>query len=127
MVDLYNDYAATYSVNVQSESTQPVESVNMLPIIQCQTSAGRPQSRLKRQLKRQRMEIGGNSKQTKLQVYLSENIVDDKEDFDVLRWWKLNSERLPILSKMARDVLVVPISTVASESVFSTSGRVLDP
>ncbi|CAH9068731.1 unnamed protein product [Cuscuta epithymum] len=27
---------------------------------------------------------------------------------------------------MARDILVVPISTVASESTFSTSGRVLD-
>lgn len=27
---------------------------------------------------------------------------------------------------MARDVLAVPISTVASESAFSTSGRVLD-
>ena len=28
---------------------------------------------------------------------------------------------------MARDVLVVPVSTVASESVFSTRGRTLDP
>lgn len=27
---------------------------------------------------------------------------------------------------MARDILAVPISTVASESTFSTSGRVLD-
>ncbi|XP_019179230.1 PREDICTED: zinc finger BED domain-containing protein RICESLEEPER 2-like [Ipomoea nil] len=42
-------------------------------------------------------------------------------------WWKSHSERFPILSKMARDVLAVPISTVASESCFSTSGRVLDP
>ncbi|KAI3740220.1 hypothetical protein L2E82_30644 [Cichorium intybus] len=27
---------------------------------------------------------------------------------------------------MARDILAIPVSTVASESVFSTSGRVLD-
>ncbi|XP_071921710.1 zinc finger BED domain-containing protein RICESLEEPER 2-like [Coffea arabica] len=40
---------------------------------------------------------------------------------------KGNSLRLPILSQMARDVLVVPVSTVASESDFSTGGRVLDP
>ena len=32
-----------------------------------------------------------------------------------------------MLSKLARDVLVVPVSTVASESVFSTGGRILDP
>ncbi|XP_019164427.1 PREDICTED: zinc finger BED domain-containing protein RICESLEEPER 2-like [Ipomoea nil] len=42
-------------------------------------------------------------------------------------WWKSHSERFPILSKIARDVFAVPISTVASESCFSTSGRVLDP
>ena len=28
---------------------------------------------------------------------------------------------------MARDVLTVPVSTVASESAFSTGGRILDP
>ncbi|XP_031120948.1 zinc finger BED domain-containing protein RICESLEEPER 2-like [Ipomoea triloba] len=42
------------------------------------------------------------------------------------RWWKVNSERFSILSKVARDVLAVPISIVASESAFCISGRVLD-
>ena len=32
-----------------------------------------------------------------------------------------------MLSKLARDVLDVPVSTVASESAFSTGGRILDP
>ncbi|KAL3618496.1 hypothetical protein CASFOL_037578 [Castilleja foliolosa] len=36
-----------------------------------------------------------------------------------------NTPRFPILSKMARDILAIPISSVASESAFSTGGRVL--
>ena len=32
-----------------------------------------------------------------------------------------------MLSKMARDVLVAPVSMVASRLVFSTGGRILDP
>ena len=40
--------------------------------------------------------------------------------FEILGWWKANSNRYQVLSKMARDVLAVPISTVASESAFNT-------
>ncbi|KAL4366344.1 hypothetical protein GQ457_05G017800 [Hibiscus cannabinus] len=48
------------------------------------------------------------------------------DEFDILLWWKVNSHRFPALSKMAKDVLAIPLSTVASESAFSTGGRVLD-
>ena len=62
-----------------------------------------------------------------LEKYLQESVEDDSEMFSILDWWKVNSPRFPILSLMARDVFAIPVSTVASESVFSTSGRVLDP
>ena len=32
-----------------------------------------------------------------------------------------------MLSKLARDVLVVPVSTISFESAFSTGGHILDP
>ncbi|KAF2316914.1 hypothetical protein GH714_042255 [Hevea brasiliensis] len=77
--------------------------------------------------KKQKLEVlGGADSKTELEVCLSEAIQEDKEDFDILKWWKINSERFPILGKMARDILDVLVSTVASERALSTGGRVLD-
>ncbi|GJR60521.1 zinc finger BED domain-containing protein RICESLEEPER 2-like protein [Tanacetum coccineum] len=39
--------------------------------------------------------------------------------FDVLAWWRSNSLWYRILSGMARDILAIPITTVASEATFS--------
>ena len=47
--------------------------------------------------------------------------------FDILAWWKLKAPKYLVLARLARDILAVPISTVPSESAFSTSGRVLSP
>ena len=47
------------------------------------------------------------------------------ENFDILSWWKVNSSKYPILGQIAQDVLPIPISTVASEFVFSVGDRVL--
>ena len=60
--------------------------------------------------------------------YLAENC-DGRGDvnFEVLGWWKDNSSRYPMLSKVAKDVLAVPVSTVPSESAFSTGGHIVDP
>ena len=46
---------------------------------------------------------------------------------DILAFWKANQFRYPILAMIARDILSIPVSTVASESAFSNGGRVLDP
>ncbi|KAM0922546.1 hypothetical protein ACQ4PT_006049 [Festuca glaucescens] len=60
-----------------------------------------------------------------LQQYIEEGFHPCTSDFNILKWWDVNSERYPILGNMARDVLDVPASTVASESAFSTCGRVI--
>ncbi|XP_030923706.1 uncharacterized protein LOC115950627 isoform X2 [Quercus lobata] len=60
--------------------------------------------------------------------YLMENIEGENDKtFNILAWWKYNTNKYSILSRLARDVLAVPVSTVASESAFSTGGRILDP
>ena len=58
--------------------------------------------------------------------YLHEENEVNRDDFNILKWWKDNAARFPILARMARDVLAVLVSTVASESAFSTSGRILN-
>ena len=64
---------------------------------------------------------------TELEIYLEEPILSPNiwKELDILTWWKSNRERFPILSKMAVDILSVPITTVASEYAFSIGSRVL--
>jgi hypothetical protein len=44
-----------------------------------------------------------------------------------LAWWKNQADEYPVLSKIAHDLLVVHVSTVASKSAFGAGGRVVDP
>ncbi|KAK1434398.1 hypothetical protein QVD17_00138 [Tagetes erecta] len=68
------------------------------------------------------------SQKSEVDVYLEEPsyIVLDNQEFDVLKWWGQSSSKFPVLSKMARNILSIPITTVASESAFSAGGRILD-
>lgn len=62
-----------------------------------------------------------------LDLYLEEPNFYRKVNSDlvVLAYWKENRLRYPELSLMARDILSIPITTVASESTFSTGGRII--
>lgn len=59
---------------------------------------------------------------------MAEDTIDDNENsnFNVLDLLKANSSKCLVLSIITRDVLAIPVSTVAFESCFSTSGCVLD-
>ena len=62
---------------------------------------------------------------SKLDYYLDEPVLPRISDFDVLGWWKTNGIKYPTLQKIVRDIYAIPISAVASESAFSTSGRMV--
>ncbi|KAH9752797.1 zinc finger BED domain-containing protein RICESLEEPER 1 [Citrus sinensis] len=64
---------------------------------------------------------------SEVERYLSDPVEDPSNlKLNVLLWRKVNGSKYPILEKIARDVLAVPVSTVASESAFSTGRRVID-
>ncbi|KAK2665293.1 hypothetical protein Ddye_003867 [Dipteronia dyeriana] len=68
-----------------------------------------------------------NKGKSEVDLYLLECLEKLNKRFDVLAWWKNSLVKFPILSMIARDVFTIPVSTVASESSFSTGGRILDP
>lgn len=57
--------------------------------------------------------------------FLATMLPEEFSNFDNLAWWKEKEAHFPVLAAMARDLLSVQASTVASESVFSLSGRIL--
>ncbi|KAJ1690301.1 hypothetical protein LUZ63_014456 [Rhynchospora breviuscula] len=61
---------------------------------------------------------------TEMQEYLCAGLDPTSLDaeFDILAWWKMNAAKYPILARLTRDILAVPISTVASESTFKNGG-----
>ncbi|GKE80390.1 zinc finger BED domain-containing protein RICESLEEPER 2 [Tanacetum coccineum] len=57
--------------------------------------------------------------------FVSHLLTEELTGYDVLGFWKAKESTFPVLSHLARDILSVQATSVASESAFSTSGRVL--
>ncbi|KAF7831736.1 zinc finger BED domain-containing protein RICESLEEPER 2-like [Senna tora] len=68
-----------------------------------------------------------SEKKNELDKYLEYEVEFNYDGFDILKWWKSKAMKYRVISRIARDVFSIPISTVSSESAFSTGGRVLDP
>ena len=70
------------------------------------------------------------SVQEEVRRYLSEPVsdVDCGPGTDgILKWWKEKMTTFPILSRIAKDILSVPATSVPAENTFSRSGRVVSP
>jgi len=64
---------------------------------------------------------------SELTVYLdSDNVVAYDDEFDVLNWRHEHKLTFPVLSTLAKDILIVPVSTTSSESTFSLTGRIIE-
>ncbi|XP_042374966.1 zinc finger BED domain-containing protein RICESLEEPER 2-like [Zingiber officinale] len=69
------------------------------------------------------------TKRSELVDYLEKGRLKKNEipkNFSCLEWWRMNRMQYPILSKIAADILAIPVSSVASEATFSAGTRVID-
>ncbi|GKA32858.1 zinc finger BED domain-containing protein RICESLEEPER 2-like protein [Tanacetum coccineum] len=112
---IFESANASSSTNKRSATAAPVIEPSVIL-----------KQKVRREMKRRKSESGLQDSKSELDRYLNEDVEDESDKFDILNWWKVNSRRFPVLSLLARDVLAIPISMVASESMFSTGGRVLD-
>ncbi|PPD91941.1 hypothetical protein GOBAR_DD11131 [Gossypium barbadense] len=67
------------------------------------------------------------SEKSQLDIYLEEPELELNSQIDVLDYWSKSSVRYNELSLLARDLLAILISTVASESAFSLGKKVITP
>jgi hypothetical protein len=49
--------------------------------------------------------------------------MDLNTDLDILEFWSGMSKCYPDLANLARDILAIPVSTVASKSAFTVGGN----
>ena len=69
------------------------------------------------------------SHQSDLDAYLVEDrciFQGDPNEFNALEWWRWSTLKYHILSRMAHDILAIPITIGASKATFSASSRVID-
>ena len=107
---LYDDYSRVDSPNVVLPSEN--ERTHMEgDTIGCSDPYAMVNSQYERFLEAEKSTVCSNE----IEKYLAENCESRRDvKFEILGWWKANSDRYQVLSKMTRDVLAIPISTVAS-------------
>ncbi|GJW53559.1 zinc finger BED domain-containing protein RICESLEEPER 2-like protein [Tanacetum coccineum] len=120
---LYNIYYAKYG-NPTNESSSGASS--------SKASGGNQMSKLLNRLQEHKKKKARNDPSLSFEYerYVNSDFVtllDNSEfvAFDLLGFWKAKEIIFPVLSRMAIDIISVQATLVASESTFSTSGKVL--
>ncbi|CAH2053471.1 unnamed protein product [Thlaspi arvense] len=61
--------------------------------------------------------------ESELDSYFKEPVLEWNKDFNALDWWKEASQKYPILSRVARDILSIPISRGTSHRAYVADKR----
>ncbi|GJY44185.1 zinc finger BED domain-containing protein RICESLEEPER 2-like protein [Tanacetum coccineum] len=121
---LYNIYYAKYGNPTTTESSSGASS--------SRASGGNQMSRLLNRLKKHTNKKARSDPllSSEYERHVYSDFVTHLENsefaaFDLLGFWKAKESIFPVRSRMAMDIISVQATSVASESAFSTSGRVL--
>ncbi|KAA1095215.1 hypothetical protein PGT21_050224 [Puccinia graminis f. sp. tritici] len=121
----YNQISS--QAKTQNESTKSISTPSQSqPSAQEEVPEDIDEAHFKKFLAGKKSNMGVASSTAELDLYLQEATLDtNSKPFDVLKWWSINSLRFPVLSTLARQILTAPMTSIASESAFSTGGRIL--
>ncbi|XP_059645226.1 zinc finger BED domain-containing protein RICESLEEPER 1-like isoform X2 [Cornus florida] len=119
--DLVHEYENRFEV--QTPSNSDVTSLGPNSMVMGNDEPDSPHS-IKFDLLVQRS-LNKECEKSELDRYLDEMLIPRKPDFDVLMWWETDAIGYPILHKIARDIMAIPVSTVSSKSAFSTRDKVV--
>ncbi|KAM6579251.1 hypothetical protein CsatA_003025 [Cannabis sativa] len=115
-VDLFNEYKS--KCPTLSENNSLVEG----------SSSSSTQDHLSNYDLYVRASSGAMNEKSELDLYLDDQVLPRTDEFfDICNYWKITGSKYPVLNMIARDIFAVLVSTVASESSFSTGGRHVSP
>ncbi|KAJ9561220.1 hypothetical protein OSB04_006380 [Centaurea solstitialis] len=63
--------------------------------------------------------VESNEKKTELDKYIGEDREPKDPKFDILNWWRVQQYRYPVLAKMAKDILAIPVSTLLQSPLLA--------
>ncbi|XP_057808840.1 LOW QUALITY PROTEIN: serine/threonine-protein kinase ATM [Salvia miltiorrhiza] len=125
--NLYAEYVEAYRVSTSTTNivrnasdAQTGSSSNVSGVSSVKSSTSRSQSKYESFRK---TVTSVDQMKSDFDLYFEEAVEEWNEptQFDAIGWWKMHRMKYKILSKMACDVLSIPITTVASESALLIS------
>lgn len=124
LMEIYEWYVGHEGIHVSSQVSIEESASSVNTSKGCSSSLS--DTRLSRFMEKHAMKDSVEIKNDVERYLLDARESIENKDFEVLNWWKLNGNKYGVLSNLAKDVLAIQVSTVASESAFSTGGRILD-
>ncbi|XP_021741919.1 zinc finger BED domain-containing protein RICESLEEPER 2-like [Chenopodium quinoa] len=112
LYDLFNEYKSSLPVEKPSN-----EGLSLLELRQ--NPAEFMFKRYLREMKKKEPE------HYEVDLYLKEYFDPETKDFDILSWWNKKKSRYPVLHKIAKEVLAIPIFSVDVENAFDIGDKIL--